>query len=711
MEKTPFSKFKILKSNLKFKIILFNIFPPFCITLFISILLFDYISGTSSPSWDFYGDYYTSAYSWWDLGNFFQPPTYLPYLISGIPSHLALQVSSYYVPVGFVAEIFGYTIENAVRLQFVTILFGVIGVYFLLKSWNFSKSVSLVSSFCYFFTAGYFSNASHVDIVRAWSFLPWLMIAVRPKNNYSNKLIFIYAFLWFQFFVGSYPGNIASFLYILLFWVVFINRNEKEKIKYNLFFYFKTIVPGILMSSLKWLPFILTGSGPEITNQIKFTTGILTTLFFPYEGVSNSGDLLLPNDVTQRTFFIVPIFIFLMVFAKKVHKLFFVSIFILVASIILGIDYSLNSHWQENLPLLNISRFRTIDFKPGIAISVTFLSAIGLQNLIKNKSNFRSKINFSFLMIIAGLTTFIVYTFKAEDFLQSDLNLGLKWVSLSILMLILSFILCMYSLQRVAFVILFIGVIYIGHDWTNDYLPTWNNNISATEQVYFGQSSKSLIESKSEIKLISRPKRIGPSLPIPYPGEMIIQYWNKNELLRNYSTGGYVTIKGEEKFQKYVDYAVNKDKSVIIDFLSQESTVLFSTLDVKNSDSCLFEKKCNFFDNTYKFLEYYPNKFKIELNPQESNLYVFINEVNWKGWTAKTCDSNNNCQEVKIVNLENLILQFEIPKNTKYIIVQYNTPNMEISWIVFWVGMALSIIFSLIAERKNDKNTDLYSSI
>jgi hypothetical protein len=64
-----------------------------------------YLVGETVPPWDFFGAYYTQAYSWWDLGSFFNPTTYLPYLISGYPSHLGLQFSSYYLPVGLVAEI------------------------------------------------------------------------------------------------------------------------------------------------------------------------------------------------------------------------------------------------------------------------------------------------------------------------------------------------------------------------------------------------------------------------------------------------------------------------------------------------------------------------------------------------------------------------------------------------------------------------------
>ena len=112
-----------------------------------------YFVGNTAPPWDFYGDYYTQAFSWWDLGSFFHPTTYLPYLISGYPSHLGLQVSSYYIPVGIVAEFFGYTLENATRLQGFTIMFGIVGIYVLARLQTFRRPTSVLIALTYLFSA------------------------------------------------------------------------------------------------------------------------------------------------------------------------------------------------------------------------------------------------------------------------------------------------------------------------------------------------------------------------------------------------------------------------------------------------------------------------------------------------------------------------------------------------------------------------------
>jgi hypothetical protein len=156
------------------------------------------------------------------------------------------------------------------------------------------------------------------------------------------------------------------------------------------------------MSGLKWIPFLISSSGPQIQNQVKVNLGIFSTIFFPYGGSGQSGDLVLPNDLTQRTFFVIPLILFLAAFARGNKLIATVGAIFLASSIILGIDFPFFSHWQENLPLMDLSRFRTIDFKPGISISLSLLAAVGLDNIITRKRLFPKliEIKYEFLQYL-----------------------------------------------------------------------------------------------------------------------------------------------------------------------------------------------------------------------------------------------------------------------------------------------------------------------
>ena len=667
------------------------------IFVFLSIIFWTYLTGKDSPPWDFYGDYYTQAYSWWDLGNFFKPTAYLPYLISGYPAHLGLQVSSYYLPVGIIAEFFNYTIRAATFLQFFTIFFGLIGVYFLFKELNFKKEISFFASIAYLFSAGFFSNASHIDIVRAWSFFPWLLFLLIPRKIYSFKFKIISVLIWFQFFVGSYPGNIASFAYIFLIWVVFQFYRLKPNVKNLLIYYLYSVGFGVILSLPKYLPFIIDGSGPNIQNQIVVNLGILSTLFFPYGGTGISGDVLLPNDLTQRTFFIVPLVFLSIFFIKKLTYNFSTGLIIFLFSILLGIDFAPFPHWQENLPLLNISRFRTIDFKPGITIGLILMACTSLSQ--KNRLN-EGLTKLVFTLPFSSL----IYIFaKNANLNPEDLNFGLKIIVVSYLIL---FIYLFIDKSFIGIFVLTLVVFGIGYKWANFFPNPWKTDRISTEKLYFGNSVANLISSKDKSNLESRPARVGPEFPIPYPGEMIIQFWNGNELLRRFTSGGYVTIKGEEKYQQYVNYALDEKKKPIMEFLVDKSQLMSYKYNNEVNEDCLLNSDCKVTEINYKFKSWSPGRIEIKFDKITTPSKIFLNEIFWDGWYTETCKVEN-CQVKKLVNTNNdLILSAPVDGKTTQITFIYKTPGLGVAYTLFYsvvLFILFEIFFKIIAQKRYAK--------
>ena len=655
-----------------------------------------YFIGNTAPPWDFYGDYYTQAFSWWDLGSFFHPTTYLPYLISGYPSHLGLQVSSYYIPVGIVAEFFGYTLENATRLQGFTILFGIIGVYFFARLQNFRKPTSVLIGLTYLFSAGFFSNASHIDIVRAWAFFPWLLIALKPVEKIKSWQVILFTILWFQFFVGAYPGNIASFFYAFLAWIIinlFINRN---KIKNSILLYSITIGIGILLSMPKFLPFLLTGSGPKIQNQVVVDLGIISTIFFPYGGTGQSGDIILPNDLTQRTFYIIPLAVLLAFFATKKNINSIFGITFISIGIILGIDTIIFPHWQENLPLLNISRFRTIDFKPLVVLGVSILAGVGFERILNKK-------DLKFFEVMSRLTAAAVFVVlisifaKISNLSHSEIRFGLYWIVISIIILLIILIIKNNSVVNfVATTFFFI----IGLFWANHFVNPWNENRISTEKLYFGDISSNLIESKNEKNLTSRPVRVGPTFPIPYPGEMIIQFWNSNELKRSFTTGGYVTIKGEKTFQEYVNTALDPEKQKVMNFITESSSAVFVDSMISDLDSCIIKSDCEIVDAKYEYENWSPGDIILKIKNLDQPSKIILNEVNWPGWKYEICNQNGTCRQYKDSQIsKSFLLNANLKPNDISVRFFYETPGMIYAWVFFYTGIVLLVMSTLYISK------------
>ena len=658
--------------------------------VFIVLYVFrGYFLGNTAPPWDFYGDYYTQAFSWWDLGSFFHPTTYLPYLISGYPSHLGLQVSSYYLPVGIVAEFFGYTLENAVRLQGLTILFGIVGTYLLARLQLFSKPTSVLMGLTYLFSAGFFSNASHIDIVRAWAFFPWLLISLKPIEKLRSWQILFASVLWFQFFVGSYPGNIASFFYAFLAWIIINLYINREKLKVSLVFYTLTIGIGTLLSMPKYLPFLLTGSGPKIQNQVIVDLGIVSTLFFPYGGTGQSGDIILPNDLTQRTFYIIPLAVLIAFFANRKNINYVIGTTFISLAVILGIDTAIFPHWQENLPLLDISRFRTIDFKPVIVMGLSFLTWLGYERILAKK-DYKLYLIIPRFIVAIGFATIVVFFAKISDLINSDIQFGLYWLIYSITIL---FVMLLVRIRLLVNLIAMASFFIIGLSWAGYFINPWNENRINTEKLYFGDLSNNIIESQNEKVLVSRPARVGPEFPIPYPGEMIIQFWNSNELKRVFTTGGYVTIKGEKTFQSYVETALDPGSQEIMNFISKESAAIFFETSIADIDACLVKNDCKKINAEYEYTQWQPGEITIKVTNLNEPAQIIINEVNWPGWKYEVCDVKGICiKEMVSQNSDQILLSAALKENDLTIRFFFETPGMKYAWTLFYAGIILLLM-------------------
>jgi uncharacterized membrane protein YfhO len=72
---------------------------------------------------------------------------------------------------------------------------------------------------------------------------------------------------------------------------------------------------------------------------------------------------------------------------------------------------------------------------------------------------------------------------------------------------------------------------------------------------------------------------------------------------------------------------------------------------------------------------------------------VVVNEIGWKGWSAKACDSNLNCSIVKVENQDKeLLLNAVVPAGTRSLIFEYVTPGLKYAWIIFWVTVLATVV-------------------
>ena len=72
---------------------------------------------------------------------------------------------------------------------------------------------------------------------------------------------------------------------------------------------------------------------------------------------------------------------------------------------------------------------------------------------------------------------------------------------------------------------------------------------------------------------------------------------------------------------------------------------------------------------------------------------VVVNEIGWKGWSARACDANLKCSVLKVENQDKeLLLNVVVPAGTRFLTFEYVTPGLNYAWIIFWVTVLITII-------------------
>jgi hypothetical protein len=135
-------------------------------------------SGAETFPFDFGGTYYALPAYWIASISHGEWPGWVPYLGMGYP-FAAQPQSGFFYPVFwlFAALRLPYTLQLASAVQALHVAAGALGMYLLAGRVYVSRPVALVAGSAWMLFGGFYSNAQHPDIVRAFSLLPWLVWA------------------------------------------------------------------------------------------------------------------------------------------------------------------------------------------------------------------------------------------------------------------------------------------------------------------------------------------------------------------------------------------------------------------------------------------------------------------------------------------------------------------------------------------------------
>jgi hypothetical protein len=203
---------------------------PLAILILQNLVVFQnhYFRNFSFP-WDFLEGYYAVTAFWTTVASRGMYPAWVPFYAMGMPFDLMLQSGLHYPPLWIFPILhIAYSLHAAVVFQCLHVLFGAIGMFMLLRLVLSDRalgiSCALLGAFAFQFFGGFYSNAEHPDIVRAFALAPWLLYALTPRRGETSRLSWRFLFipgLIILLATGAYPGNIVSGLLVANLYLVF----------------------------------------------------------------------------------------------------------------------------------------------------------------------------------------------------------------------------------------------------------------------------------------------------------------------------------------------------------------------------------------------------------------------------------------------------------------------------------------------------------
>lgn len=683
----------------------------------LEMLIFSgYFSGRITAPWDFLGTYNAEAFAWWREGSFLHPTQWMPYQWGGYPAAASIQNSAWYLPVGIVSALVPFTIHAASVVHAVHVGWGALGLYCLVRRWGIGRSASLLGLVAYFFGVGFYSNAQHVDIARAFSWTPWILVCVSSVWCWRRWWGVPFAGLVFwQAAISSYPGILVQLAYAILAWVA-VNQlvvRPRPRVRDYLGPLLVAGTGAILLCVVKFLPVLLTRGtgGSTLARGDVFDLGIIGTFFYQY-------DLdFLGNDVTMRSFFVVAPVVPLMFLARFSQPLVRAALALLAVGVVLGVP----GPWAglvDMLPGMELSRFQLADSRVLVVVACILLGVAGLDRLTARTDTDPWVVSGRTVLPAEGLRRRrrlavvcvpVVALLVARIAGFPDTAWVVPWA-----LVLLSCVVVLTvthlpepgegELRDVArgltATVLLLAVVSGGH-WAHANLRPWQVEREAQETAQWGSTSGALVLARSPLRdLERRPERA----PLPDPADDAVARsatWSAGFYSGDLAVGGYANLVGVPSFEA-IRTSVLTGSANAADaraFWSAPGVVM--SADSAQAPSADAVQRCVESDEcgggvTALATGYDLDTWTYEVRAAEARPIVF-NEAYYPGFTLWACPADGGrCEGLDVDQHGSGAVTAQVPAGTWDLTLAYATPGQETGWRAFVAGLAVLVAWPLV---------------
>lgn len=664
--------------------------------------------GEATFPWDFLGGYHFQTYGWYANGSILNPPDWFPWGGIGFPSALAVQSGAWYLPIS-ILDLLGieYSIHVATSVQCFSVLFGSIGLYLLLRLFDCSSAIAVLGAICFHFSAGFFSNQQHVDIIRGYALLPWLLVSIHPVFSKIKYSIPVASILIFQFLVATYPGIIVSSFYICAMVVIYylIITPSKLSIKNYLVYISTALALGISLSLLKWLPFFSEYSAiASLGNNIvsPFSSEHLLTLVLPYDVEFLSG------DVTMRSLFVPIIAIWGIFFIKKIDDLFLIGF--LITSIVIVISVLTTLGLLQYLPGGTISRFPLSDWRGHFHIGILLMAASGWGALLRSELGIKQIVFRTSLFILVSLLVILcAVSVGYPNDMVSEFVLRISMILLLPGLILLCNFRSFTGIKTPALIVIFILIastdgFFFHKEQNRVWHMSWNEE---TEKAFFDINFDEIKTIEDEIS--RRPERlvIGSDIPSVIANSLSPLY-NKCWYEKSYCLLGYNNLKYSIPHNTIISFlAENTERSKkLLEFLSRPSQLLiiphkdsFDLLSIPEGLSFIVPAMIA----NGKPLVYSSEKIVYELTLNEDSK-IIENELWWDGWKYRYCQEHVCSEWKNAQHTDQYLRTIDIPKGHHVIEIIYHQKGKFESQLVALFSILVIFFISIRIRNKLNKS-------
>ncbi|HTL71245.1 MAG TPA: hypothetical protein VL404_08155 [Candidatus Eisenbacteria bacterium] len=137
-------------------------------------------------------------------------PHWVPFQAMGYPLQINM-VSNLFYPPFWLFALAGrtYTMHAAISIQWMHVLFGAVGTYFLARRLGIAPLVSLAAAAAYQSFGGFYYTAQHDTIVRSYAAIPWLLSGLAFSSS-LRWAAFAVPLAVLLLITGGYPGALMA---------------------------------------------------------------------------------------------------------------------------------------------------------------------------------------------------------------------------------------------------------------------------------------------------------------------------------------------------------------------------------------------------------------------------------------------------------------------------------------------------------------------